>query len=177
MAFSRSFKASDGRAVEVRTATAEDAESVRSIWNSVIGEKIYSVGLNVIGMDEEKAFIGGLAGRETILVAVLEGRTVGYTLLAIPEKECMSTSHVAELGTWVLKDFRGMDIGHFLITSAFDFAKLNGFEKAMVKVRSSNQPGLGFYRSHGFVEVGRLKKQIKIDGKYDDHVIFEKLFG
>lgn len=44
----------------------------------------------------------------------------------------------------------------------------------IIKVRSNNQGALTFYQKHGFNEVGRLKREIKIDGKYEDHVLMEK---
>lgn len=105
---------------------------------------------------------------------MLDEKIVGYLLLTIPEKECKSTLHVAEIGTWVLKDYRNSGVGHSLLTSAFKFAKLNGFEKMVIKVRSFNGTALNFYKKHGFNEVGRFKNQIKIDDIYDDHILMER---
>ena len=82
--------------------------------------------------------------------------------------------HVAEIGTWVIKEYRDLSIGHFLLDSVFKFTKINYFEKLVIKVRSSNINALNFYRKHGFEEIGRFKKQIKINGRYEDHVLMEK---
>jgi len=82
--------------------------------------------------------------------------------------------HVAEIGTWVIKEYRDLSIGHFLLDSDFKFTKTNNFEKLVIKVRSSNDKALNFYIKHGFEEIGRFRRQIKIDSRYEDHVLMEK---
>lgn len=164
----------NGSFIKVRPATPEDSKETVKIWNSVVREKKYTMGLNLITEAEEKEFIENLDKREAILVAVFQEKIVGYLILTIPDKICKSTLHVAEVGTFVLKEFRGFGIGHFLFLAGVKFAKINNFEKMIIKVRSSNQETLGFYKKHGFKEIGRFKKQIKIEGKYEDHVLMEK---
>lgn len=174
MQLNKKYRLSNGKIVEVRNANVYDSAGIINVWNSVVKEKIYTMGLNLMNVEEEKEFIEKLDEREVLLIATLNNKIVGYLLLLIPEKHCKSTLHVAEIGTWVLLEYRGLGIGHFLITSCFEFAKLKNFEKITIKVRSSNQNALNFYRKHGFNEIGILKKQIKIDGKYDDHILMEK---
>ena len=174
MKFSEKYNLKDRRIVEIRNAGISDCKATANIWNSVVKEKIFTMGLNFFVEDEEITFLKCLDEREIILVATLDGKVVGYSVVLIPEKQCKSTIHVGEIGTWVLKEYRGLGIGHFLIGSIFKYTKMNSFEKLVIKVRSSNEVALNFYRKLGFEEIGRFKKQIKIDDIYEDHVLMEK---
>lgn len=177
MKFERRYKLPDGEEVEVRLATVADSWQTAAIWNSIVKEKKFTMGLNLISEEEEKEFIRNLDKQEAILVAILRGKVVGYLILLIPDKICKSTLHVVEIGTFVLKKYRGLRIGNFLLLAGFEFAKNNDFEKMVIKVRSSNKNALSFYKKHGFKEVGRLKRQVKIDGKYDDHILMERFLS
>lgn len=168
------YELPNGRLLQIRQAVSEDSSQTTYIWNSIVKERKYTMGLNLLAEEQEKEFISGLDKRETILVAILGRKIVGYLILTIPDKICRSTLHVAEIGTFVLKKYRGLGIGKYLLTSAVKFAQQKNFEKMVIKVRSSNERALAFYRSKGFVEVGRLKREIKINGRYNDHILMEK---
>lgn len=164
----------DGKPFLVRKATVKDSRETAKILNSIVKEKKYTMCLVPISEEEEKTFIQNLDKREGILVAVLSSKIIGYLILTIPDKICRSTLHVAEIGTFILKKYRGLGIGDFLLTSGVKFARENNFEKMIIKVRSSNVRAQKFYSKNGFEEVGRFKKQIKMDGKYEDHILMEK---
>ena len=174
MWFTQKYKLSTGRNVEIRLATVADSRETSTVWNSIVEEKKYTMGLNLISEEEERRFIKNLDKREAILVAVLDKKIVGYLILTIPDKICKSTLHVIEIGTFVLKEYRGLGIGHCLMVAGTEFAKRNNFEKMVIKVRSLNRGALNFYQKYGFKETGRFKKQIKIEGKYDDHILMER---
>jgi len=174
MKFRKDYELEDGRTTLIREAGVSDCKATANIWNSVVKEKIFTMGLNFFSEDQEIEFLKSLDKRETILVAVLNGKIIGYSLVLIPEKQCKSTLHVGEIGTWILKEYRGLGIGHFLLDSILKLTKMNNFEKLIIKVRSSNEKALNFYKKLDFKEIGRFKRQIKINGKYDDHVLMEK---
>ncbi len=173
MQFSKKYRTTDGKTVEVRKGDIPDSIGIINVWNSVVRERSFTMGLNFFDVREEQEFIKSLDKREALLVAVLDGKIVGYSLVLIPDKKCMSTLHVAEIGTWVIKEYRGLGIGRFLLDSVFSFTRNNEFEKIVIKVRSTNNGALNFYEKNGFTEAGRFRNQIKIDGKYEDHVLME----
>jgi ribosomal protein S18 acetylase RimI-like enzyme len=43
----------------------------------------------------------------------------------------------------------------------------------VIQVRASNQPAQAFYKQLGFVECGRLRAQVIVDGTEDDEVVLE----
>ncbi len=174
MQFSEKYELLNGKNIDIRIANVSDSEGIIDIWNSVVKERIFTMGLNYFNVDDEINFLKSLDEREAILVAVLNGIIIGYSLIKIPDIGSKSTLHAAEIGTWVIKEYRGLGVGSFLLDSVFKFTKMNNFEKLVIKVRSSNRNALNFYRKHGFEEIGRFRRQIKIDSGYEDHVLMEK---
>jgi RimJ/RimL family protein N-acetyltransferase len=84
-----------------------------------------------------------------------------------------SMDHVGQLGTFVLKERRGHGIGKQLAAQTFAFARSGGYEKLVIYVRASNSGAQTFYAGLGFVPCGRLARQVKIDGQYDDEIVME----
>ena len=68
---------------------------------------------------------------------------------------------------------RGQGIGPALFAATRPFAVDAGYRKIVITVRASNAAALSFYRKLGFVECGRLTKQVVIDGVEDDEVLLE----
>jgi ribosomal protein S18 acetylase RimI-like enzyme len=85
-------------------------------------------------------------------------------------------SHVAQVGTFVLPSWRGRGVGASLFEATRRFAVSEGYRKAVITVRGSNATALAFYRRLGFVECGRLSRQVALDGVEDDEVLLEMFF-
>jgi RimJ/RimL family protein N-acetyltransferase len=80
--------------------------------------------------------------------------------------------HVVELGMSVRDDWRGKGVGRKLVDYAVNWAKHNSrIEKIVLNVFSGNQTALSLYDSAGFKVEGTLKRQIKIEGEYQDLVL------
>ena len=84
-----------------------------------------------------------------------------------------SVAHVGQLGTFVLREARGRGIGEKLAQATFKFARDSKYEKLVIYVRTSNGGAQAFYKSLGFRECGRLFRQVKIQGEYDDETLLE----
>jgi ribosomal protein S18 acetylase RimI-like enzyme len=76
----------------------------------------------------------------------------------------------------VLPSWRGHGIGPALFELTRRFAVSEGYRKAVITVRGTNASALSFYRGLGFVECGRLSRQIVLDGIEDDEVLLEMFF-
>jgi hypothetical protein len=48
-----------------------------------------------------------------------------------------------------------------------------GYQKLVIQVRASNLPAQGFYKRLGFVECGRLRAQVIVEGTQDDEILME----
>src|SRR5688572_31668660 len=63
--------------------------------------------------------------------------------------------------------------GRALFASTAGFAAAAGYRKLVIQVRGSNAAAQRFYGRLGFVECGRLRAQVVIDGRPDDEVVME----
>ncbi len=160
-------------AISIRRATLEDAAGISAVWEAIVAEKAYSAVDRAFTPDEERAYLSGLSPRESCYVADHAGRIVGFQSLDRWSSFMTSSLHVGQLGTFVLKEYRGTGIGARLAATTFDFARAHAYEKLVVFVRGSNSAAQAFYKSLGFFECGRLARQVEIDGVYDDEVLME----
>ena len=101
------------------------------------------------------------------------GSIVGYQSLDLYSPVLPSMAHVGQLGTFLLPEWRGRSVGQALFNVTLPFAASVGYRKLVVQVRASNLSAQAFYKQLGFVECGRLRAQVLIDGVEDDESVME----
>jgi ribosomal protein S18 acetylase RimI-like enzyme len=159
--------------ITIRRATLDDADAISAIWNVICAERTYTAINQPFTPQQERDYIASLSDRESIFLADVNDRVVGFQSLDMWAKYTDSFDHVGVVGTFVLPNWRRKGIAHHLAAHTFDFARANGYEKIVIHVRASNLGAQSFYRSLGFVAKGVLERQVKIDGQYEDQVCME----
>lgn len=159
--------------ITIRRATPDDAASIVVIWQAIADEKIYSAIDRPFTIEEESAYLQSLSAREGIFVAEVNGNIVGFQTLDLWARFIHSMDHVGQLGTFVLRDWRGSGIGSQLAAHTLAFARASGYEKIVLFVRASNTNAQLFYTNLGFKPCGKFARQVKIDGQYDDEILME----
>ncbi len=82
------------------------------------------------------------------LVAVLDGVVCGYLMAW----RMVDQLHILNIATARVQLRRG--VGTALLREAARRAQADGLAEITLEVRRSNLPAIGFYRRHGFVEMG-----------------------
>jgi RimJ/RimL family protein N-acetyltransferase len=160
--------------LEIRRATDLDAEGIARVLHTVASERVHSAIDRAWTTKEQQGYLRSLSGREAVHVAVADaGLVVGCQTLDLYSPVLHSMAHVAQLGTFILPSWRGRGVGQALFQTTRVFALSAGYRKFVIQVRSSNSAALSFYRRLGFVECGRLGRQVVIDGAEDDEIILE----
>jgi ribosomal protein S18 acetylase RimI-like enzyme len=165
------FVTQDGQTVWLRPAIKDDAEAMIRGMNSVAREGKYFLRSHFErDVETERAFIARTREQgDLILVAVVEGRLVGWVTLFRGRPEFLR--HTASLGMAVIKSFRGLGIGSALLDSGLLWAAEHGIEKVNLGVRASNVRARTLYSRFGFVEEGVRAREIRDQhGRYDDNV-------
>lgn len=158
----------------VRRASPDDAAGITSVLEAVVKERVYSAIERAWSVEQQRTYLTSLTGREAVHVAVASsGELFGYQSLDLYSALLTSMAHVAQLGTFLMPQWRGHGAGRALFLETSRFAKSSGYEKIVIQVRSSNTSAWGFYKRLGFVECGRLKRQVIIDGHVDDEILLE----
>ncbi len=163
-------------AITIRRATPDDAASISAIWQAIAAEKIYSAIDNPFTIEAERAYLQSLSEREAYFVAeTVEPmpRIVGFQSVDLWSSVIGSMRHVAQLGTFILSEWRGHGIGKQLAEHTLAFAKAQQYEKIVILVRGSNTGAQTFYKGLGFKPCGQFTRQVKIDGVYDDEILME----
>lgn len=82
--------------------------------------------------------------------------------------------HVGELGISILKDFRGIGLGKYLMNEIIKTAKVKLKPKPSVirlSVFATNKPAISLYKKCGFVKVASIPKQLRHKGRLVDENI------
>jgi len=163
-----------GSTVHVRRASVEDGEGIAKVLQAVVSERVHSAIDRAWTAEEQQRYLSSLSSREAFYVAISEnGDVVGYQSLDLYSTVLGSMSHVAQLGTFLAPGWRRRGVGLALFEETSRFAASAGFRKIVIQVRASNASAQAFYKKLGFVECGRLRRQVVIDGREDDEVVME----
>ncbi|HUS70715.1 MAG TPA: GNAT family N-acetyltransferase [Anaerolineae bacterium] len=163
----------------VREVRPQDAEGVVNILNPIVEAGEYTVLDAPLTVAEEREFIIDFPERGVFHVAERreDGRVVGFLSLEPFGPYSHVFDHVAIMGTYVDLSLRRQGIGKCLASATFEVALKKGFEKVFTYIRTRNIEALAFYLDLGFRIVGTAERQVKIDGKYEDETIVEKLLS
>ena len=144
------------------------------VLRSVVSERIHPAIDRAWTPDQQRQDLESLSSREAFHVAIAAcGTVVGYQNLDLYSSVLPSMAHVGQLGTFLLPEWRGRGVGQALFNVTTTFAASVGYRKLVIQVRASNLSAQAFYKRLGFVECGRLRAQVMIDGVEDDEIVME----
>ena len=163
--------------VEIRAAGVDDAEAIAAILNPIIAARIYTALDTPVTIDEERAFIRSFPRRGIFLVAVdsASGTVLGFQDVSPFAVYTHAFDHVGVIGTYVALGRHRQGIATRLFAATFDAARGKGYEKLFSYVRADNEAGLRTYLGQGFRIVGTAERHARIDGRYIDEIVIEKL--
>ncbi|WP_367387252.1 GNAT family N-acetyltransferase [Bacillus vallismortis] len=165
----------NGLQYTIRSARVEDAQKLSALRLKIDGETEY--------MDREKGedFIDELdfeqrikedteKKRNLFLVAEVQERLAGFS--RCEGTDLKRSSHKAEFGVCVLKEFWGYGIGKHLLQQSLSWADTNGMKKISLNVLETNERAISLYKTYGFEAEGILKKEkLLSDGNYYNTVV------
>jgi L-amino acid N-acyltransferase YncA len=162
--------------LKIREVRPDDADAVAAILNAVITARRFSALDTTVTVEEERNFIRSFPARGIFLIAERHDSTI----VGCQDVEPFATythafDHVGVIGTFVDETARGQGVAKRLFEATFERATSKGYEKFFTYVRADNQVALKAYLGQGFQIVGTAKRQARIDGRYIDEVIIEKL--
>jgi phosphinothricin acetyltransferase len=84
---------------------------------------------------------------------------------------------IAEHSVYVDRDCRGSGVGRIALEALCAEAERLGFLKLVSRIFPENIPSLALHRKVGFREVGIYRRHGKLDGRWRDCVIVERLLA
>lgn len=158
----------------IRHAIPTDAAAIAAIHNQGIAERAATFETRPRSAEEVAAKFAGDA-RHPQLVAVAGGGTVvGWAGLSeYRARDCYAG--IGEFSVYLDRDARGLGLGRRLLDALIEAARERGYWKLVSRVFTFNQASLGMCRACGFREVGVYEKHGRLDGRWLDVVIVERL--
>ena len=162
----------------LRDVTPADAEAVIGILNPIIAARIHTVFDEPFSIEDENDYIARFPVRGIWKIAARrsDGHVVGFQVLEPFGSYTKAFDHVGNIGTYVDLAQRRQGIARALFASTLEAARDKGYEKLFTFVRADNPAALSTYRTHGFEVVGTARRHAKIDGRYIDEILIEKVW-
>jgi phosphinothricin acetyltransferase len=156
-----------------RPATTSDAAAIARIYNEGIAERIATFETRPRTPAEVEQWFDGA---HPIVLIEDNGEVIAFASTSTYRpRECYAG--IGEFSVYAARSSREKGAGRAAMLALFDAAREAGLWKLVSRVFVENTPSRALLRSIGFREVGIYERHAKLDGKWRDVVIVEKLLG
>jgi phosphinothricin acetyltransferase len=161
-------------ALRVRAAAIADAAAICRIYNEGIQDRVATLETDERTQEERGQWLRARGPRHPVLVAEGDGGVVGWASLNVfnPRR---AYEHVADLSIYVQREWRGQGVGRRLLEAVVARAGELGYHKIVLAAFPWNEAGMRAYARAGFREVGIYREQGRLDGRWVDTVVMEKI--
>ena len=160
----------------LRTAAAEDAASIAEIYNQGIEDRVATYETKRRSAEDQQVWLQAIAGRYPAVVAQIDGEIIGWAG-AGPYRVRECYQGIGEFSMYVHRDWRRRGVGDLLLASLISEAERLGLWKLLSRIFPFNEASRALCRKHGFREVGVYEKHARLDGRWLDVVIVERLIS
>jgi L-amino acid N-acyltransferase YncA len=162
--------------MHVRTASVDDAAAIAEIYNQGVEDRVATYETEPRSAEDQQAWLRSIAGRYPAVVAQIDGQIVGWAGTGpYRTRECYRG--IGEFSMYVRRDWRGRGVGDLLLAGLISEAERLGLWKLLSRIFPFNEASRALCRKHGFREVGVYEKHARLDGRWLDVVIVERLIS
>lgn len=159
---------------EIRPAEPGDAAAIAAIYNQGIRDRVATLETEERSPEERAAWLAARDERHPVLVGTIDGTVVAWgSLNAFNPRPAYQW--VADFSVYVDGSHRGMGIGGRLLDFLIVEATRLGYHKLVLAAFPFNQPGMRLYESRGFRTVGVYREQGRLDGRWVDTIVMERI--
>jgi phosphinothricin acetyltransferase len=161
--------------VTIRPATAADAAAICEIYNQGIEDRLATLETELRTPEERRQWLAARGGRHPVIVAeAARGAPVAWASLNVfnPRR---AYDHVADISVYVDRSWRGRGVGRRLLERLVELGRELGYHKLVLSAFPFNRAGLALYERCGFREVGIYREQGRLDGRWVDTIVMERL--
>jgi phosphinothricin acetyltransferase len=159
-------------AATARPATTRDAAAIARIYSEGIEDRIATFETRPRSSSEIETWFDG---RHPIVVAADGGGTVLGFAATFEYRPRAAYAGVAEFSVYVARAARGQGIGRLAMEALIAAAEEAGLWKLVSRVFVDNEPSRRLLADLGFREVGVYRRHGRLDGRWRDVVIVERL--
>ena len=157
-------------------AQVGDAAAIASIYNEGIEDRIATFETEPRTPQAIAAQLVALADRYPAMVVEQDARVGGFAWAAEyrPRKAYKA---VAEFSVYVARQVRGQGVGRLALSALIREAESRAFTKLVSRIFPENLASRRLCADLGFREVGLYRRHGRLDGRWMDCVIVERLLG
>jgi phosphinothricin acetyltransferase len=170
----RAHKGGKAKGVQVRNATFDDGGAIAEIYNQGIEDRVATYETEPRSAEEQQAWLRAIAHRYPAVVAQIDGQIVGWAG-AGPYRARECYGGIGEFSMYVRRDQRSQGVGDMLLAALIIEAERFGLWKLLSRIFPFNEASRALCRKHGFREVGVYEKHARLEGRWLDVVIVERL--
>ncbi|MRG27772.1 arsinothricin resistance N-acetyltransferase ArsN1 family A [Laceyella tengchongensis] len=159
--------------VIIRSALSSDAPAITEIYNQGIQSRRATFETSFYTVENRRKWIDEQEEHYPILVAVLDELVVGWACVH-PYRSRDCYRGIGEFSIYIRDGYKGWGIGKQLLHSLVNACAKRGYWKLVSRIFDFNHASRALCRAW-FREVGIYEKHSKLDGKWLDCVIVEKL--
>ena len=163
-----------GAAFSIRPAELTDAPGIAEVYNEAILQTTATFDTEPKSVEDRKEWLQSHDDRHPVLVAVLDGRVVGWASLT-PWSDRHAYDDTAETSFYVHSSSRGRGIGRKLKEAIIEQACRLGYHTLIARVAEGSQESIHLNEAAGFVHVGTLKEVGRKFGRLLDVHIMQKM--
>lgn len=160
--------------IVLRVAAPADAEAICRIYNQGIEDRVATLETELRTPAERRAWLAARGPRHPVIVAESGGEVVGWASLNAFNPRA-AYDHVADLSVYVERGWRGRGVGRRLLERLVALGRELGYHKLVLAAFPFNRAGIALYERCGFREVGVYREQGRLDGRWVDTVVMERL--
>jgi len=170
----RALEGTKANGVQIRNATFDDAAAIAEIYNQGIEDRVATYETEPRSAEDQQGLLRAIADRYPAVVAQLDGEIIGWAGAApYRARECYRG--IGEFSMYVRRDWRGRGVGDLLLAALISESERLGLWKLLSRIFPFNEASRALCRKHGFREVGVYEKHARLDGRWLDVVIVERL--
>jgi phosphinothricin acetyltransferase len=160
-------------ALIARIAEYGDCDAIAEIYNQGIDDRIATFETRHRKAEDIEKW---LDSRYPVVVVTRDDEVIAFASTSIYRpRDCYDG--VADFSVYVRRDVRGTGAGKIAMANLIQAAEDAGFWKLVSRVFPENKASLGLLAAMGFRDVGIYRKHARLEDKWQDVVIVEKLLG
>jgi phosphinothricin acetyltransferase len=160
---------------EIRKAVPLDVPAITEIYNEAILTTTATFDIKPKTVASQRNWFKDHGKRNPVLVAVVDGKVVGWVSLSEYSARCAYADTV-ELSLYIKEVFRNQGVGKRLMTAVLAEGQKAGLHSVISRIAGGNDISIHLHKQFGFQDVGMMKEVGNKFGKLLDVYIMQKMF-